>query len=132
MENIQTILGDYSFEELPHYDTINDLLEDLAPEELKKLQHNLITRLIQMKCFNKYRLKKQWLVSIDGTRLFTFDKRHCEHCLTKTHNKGKVNEYTQYFHYVLEAKITLLLTYIRTDKPSLYYRKTTTCSLKIK
>lgn len=107
IENIQAMLKDYSFEELPHYDTINDLLEDFAPEELKKLQHNMITRLIQMKCFNAYRLKKQWLISIDGTRLFTFDQRHCKHCLTKTHNKGKTNEYTQYFHYVLEAKITI-------------------------
>lgn len=108
IKNIQAMLGDNSFEDLPQYDTINDLLEDFDPEELKKLQHKLITRLIQMKCFDKYRFKKQWLISIDGTGLFTFNKRHCEHCLTKTHNKGKPNEYTQYFHYVLEAKITIL------------------------
>ena len=44
---------------------------------------------------------------MDGTGLFCFKERHCEHCLTKTTNKGTEEEKTIYYHHVLEAKIVL-------------------------
>jgi hypothetical protein len=52
------------------------------------------------------------------TQLFSFNERHCEHCLTKTVNKGKPEEKTYYYHSVLEAKIVIgddLVISIATD-----------------
>lgn len=107
ISNFQKIFSDISIEELPHYDTINNFLSRLKPEELKKIQYALIKKLIRMKCFNTCRYKKLWLISIDGSGMYVFDKRHCDHCLTKTYKKGTPQEYTKYFHYVLEAKLTV-------------------------
>lgn len=107
IENIRKIFGDYTIEELPHYDTINNFLSELPIKELVKLRNKLIVRLIKMKCFNSYKVKKNWLVSIDGTGLYMFKYKHCKHCLTKTFNRGESDEYTLYFHYVLEAKLTI-------------------------
>lgn len=107
IENMKRLLKDKSIIELPHYDTINDLLEVLEPDEMKTLRHMLIVRLIQMKCFNSYKCGESWLIGIDGTKLYVFKERHCDHCLTKVYNKGKPDEYTLYFHYVLEAKLII-------------------------
>ena len=44
---------------------------------------------------------------VDGTCLMTFKKRHYKHCLKRVYNKGEENEYTIYYHYVLEAKLVV-------------------------
>lgn len=57
--------------------------------------------LIRKKVLYPYRLfDRYFVIVIDGTGTLTFDERHCEHCLTRTH-KGK----TLYYHNVLEAKL---------------------------
>jgi hypothetical protein len=40
------------------------------------------------------------LIAIDGTGVLVFTKRHCAHCLTRTHNGV-----TTYYHPLLEAKL---------------------------
>ena len=37
----------------------------------------------------------------------SFKERHCNHCLKKTYNKGEEDEYSIYYHYVLEAKLVV-------------------------
>ena len=54
------------------------------------------------RAFNKY-----WQILIDGTDIYRFDEKHCDHCLTQTHNKGSKEEYTTYYHKILEAKLVL-------------------------
>ena len=80
------------------------------------MHHSAFTRsngiigyaLIRKKSFDGGRfLNEQWVVIVDGTQLFCFKKRHCEHCLTKTFNKGTEEEKTIYYHQVLEAKLVL-------------------------
>ena len=44
---------------------------------------------------------------IDGTRLYTSYEPLNGHYLFKVHNKGTTDEYTEYYYYVLEAKIVL-------------------------
>ena len=57
--------------------------------------------LIRKKVLDSFRLFGKWFtIAFDGTQLFSFAERHCEHCLTRTHN-GK----TTYYHPVLEAKL---------------------------
>jgi hypothetical protein len=87
---------------LPQADTTDDVLRELPPGELEILKAHLVSGLFEQKILRKFRfLGKFYLVAVDGTGISTFEKRHCDHCLTKTSKNGVVT----YFHYVLEAKI---------------------------
>jgi hypothetical protein len=106
--SIYRILGIDEKKTLPHYVTINECLAKLDSEELEKIRKKMVYRLIRKKSFDEAKfLGKHWLVIADGTQLFCFKERHCEHCLTKTFNKGTEEEKTVYYHQVLEAKIIL-------------------------
>ena len=107
IKNIGNILG-IELEEIPHYDTINNVFEQINIEELRKIQKYMVNRLIRSKMFDKYRFKgKYFQIVIDGTNMMKFKKRHCKHCSKRVHNEGKENEYRIYYHYVLEAKLVV-------------------------
>jgi len=57
-------------------------------------------KLLRSRQLEDYRLGIYYLIAIDGTELYRFSEKHCEHCLYETRNGKK-----QYFHRVLEAKI---------------------------
>lgn len=106
IKNIGKIL-EVEIEELPHYDTINDVFEKIKVEELRKIQKYMVQRIIRSKMFDKYKYKgKYFQIVVDGTGLATFKRRHCRNCLKKTYNKGE-EEYSRYYHYVLEAKLVV-------------------------
>ena len=87
---------------LPHADTIDDVLRALSPEELEMLKMHLVSGLIEQKLFRKFRLLgKSYMVAVDATGMASFDHKHCDQCLTKTSKTGVVT----YYHYVLEAKL---------------------------
>lgn len=107
IKNIEEVLG-IRLEELPHYDTINNVFKTVDIIELRKIQKYMVTKLIRSKMFDKYRYKdKYFQIVIDGTGLTSFKQRHCKHCLKRIHNKGQEDEYTIYYHYVLEAKLVV-------------------------
>ena len=107
IKNIANILN-VELDEIPHYDTINNVFEKLDIDELRKIQKYMAYRLIRSKMFDKYRYKgKFFQIVIDGTGIVSFKEKHCDHCLKKTYNKGKSDEYTIYYHYVLEAKLVV-------------------------
>lgn len=107
IKNIANLL-DLELEEIPHHDTINEVFENIDVEQLRGIQKYMVTSLIRSKMFDKYRFKgKYFQIVIDGTGLVTFKQRHCKNCLKKTFNKGEENEYSIYYHYVLEAKIVV-------------------------
>jgi len=109
IENARQILGLETLAELPHWSSINDYLERLKPEELESILPKLCNRLIRMRSFESSRIRnKYWQIIVDGVHLFTFNERHCPHCLTKTHKDKNGNTiWTEYYHYVLEAKLVL-------------------------
>jgi len=87
---------------LPHQDTVNKELCRLDSAELEQIKMDLMSNLLAQKFLRKARLlNRYYLVAVDATGVMSFDKRHCEHCLTKKSKNGK----TTYFHYVLEAKL---------------------------
>jgi hypothetical protein len=87
---------------LPHPDTIDQVMRDLPAQCLEKLKTQLVSNLFEQKLLRKFRfLGRYYFLAVDATGIQTFDKRHCEHCLTKTSKTGV----TTYFHYVLEAKL---------------------------
>lgn len=107
IKNIAELL-EIELEELPHYDTINNVFEQIKIEELRKIQKYMVTTLIRSKMFDKYRyMGKYFQIVIDGTGIMSFKERHCKHCLKRTYNKGTDEEKTIYYHYVLEAKLVV-------------------------
>lgn len=98
-----------TLEELPHYDTINNFLTHLKPENLHHIRTYMIKELVKKRCFDSYRInRKYWGIIIDGTGLFTFQEKHCEHCLKREYKDKEGNvEKTVYMHHVLEAKLVV-------------------------
>jgi hypothetical protein len=88
--------------QLPHQDTVKDVLCALPDSDLEQVKMDLISKLFEQKWLRQYRLLNEYyLIAVDATGVVSFDEPHCEHCLTKTSKNGK----TTYFHYVLEAKL---------------------------
>lgn len=110
IDNIATVLGYEVLEEIPHYDTINNFLKKLEISDLEKIRDYMIRELLKKRSLEKYRLlDKYWCIAIDGSQLFSFKEKHCDHCLKKEHkNKdtGEIESVT-YYHTVLEAKLIL-------------------------
>lgn len=88
-------------DDLPHYDTINDVFDDLNIEELRKIQKYIVYALIRSKMFDKFRYNGKFQLLIDGTGLVSFNHKHCDHCLVKKHSDNHLT----YEHNVLEAKL---------------------------
>ena len=87
---------------LPDLDTSNKLLEILTPQELELIKQKLISRLIERKVLNKFRvLGLYYVVAIDGTGVQSFDKEPYPECPYKVSKNGV---YT-WMASVLEAKI---------------------------
>jgi len=91
----------FGVDSFPHGDTVEDAFSKLEPDEVQDVVSSMSEKLIRKKVLYPYRLlDKYFVIAADGTGTLTFSKRHCPHCLTRTHN-GK----TQYYHKVLEAKL---------------------------
>src|SRR5699024_420822 len=109
IENMNKVFKDSNLEELPHYDTINDFLERLQPDELSEIRTYMIQELLRKRCFEGFRITgRYWPIIIDGTGLYTFQERHCDYCLRREYkdDEGKVTD-TVYMHHVLEAKLVV-------------------------
>lgn len=108
--NVAKSLGYDSLEEIPHYDTINNFLKRLEVSELEKIRDYMIRELLKKRSLEKYRLQdKYWCIAIDGSQLFSFKEKHCDHCLKKEHKNKETGEIESitYYHTVLEAKLIL-------------------------
>jgi len=104
IENINHILNE-NYIELPHKDTLTNIINELKYEELEQIQTNMIKILIKSKMLDKYRYNGMFHVVIDGTGLFSTPIYLGEQAITKVYNEGKENEYKLYSYYTLEAKI---------------------------
>ncbi|OQW97841.1 MAG: hypothetical protein BWK77_00800 [Verrucomicrobia bacterium A1] len=90
-----------ALEALPHLDTLEKVLRSFQPDTLETLLAQLIRRLIRMKALDDWRVGGRFLLAIDGTGLYAFPRRHCEHCIETRHDSGAVT----YSHKVLVAFI---------------------------
>jgi len=94
----QALFGVKSF---PHGDTLEATFSNLETEQIQTVVTGMTETLIRKKVLYNYRLLGiYFIVAIDGTGTISFGRRHCPHCLTRTHNKK-----TLYYHPVLEAKL---------------------------
>ena len=100
IDNLSKIIN-ADLSDLPHYDTINDVFDDLDINELRKIQKYIVNALIRSKMFDKFRYNGRFQLLVDGTGLVSFNHKHCDHCLVKKHSDGHFT----YEHQVLEAKL---------------------------
>ncbi|MGM8364511.1 transposase family protein [Virgibacillus sp. W0181] len=109
IENMRMYFKLDTLEELPHYDIINNFLSALNPEELGEIRTYMIKQLLKKRCFEQFRINgKYWGIIVDGTGLFTFDEKHCEHCLRREYKNEETGEIKViYMHHVLEAKLVV-------------------------
>lgn len=110
IENMGKAMGYEELEELPHYDTINNFLKKLDNYQLEKIRKYMIKELLKKRSLEHYRYNdKYWTIAIDGTGMFSFNKRHCEHCLKRTFKNKETGEIerVEYYHNVLEAKLVI-------------------------
>lgn len=112
IENFGKIVKNFELAEIPHHDTVNDFLKELNPDELLRVRTGMIKELLSKRSFEQYRFENKkkyyWLVAVDATGTHSFNKRHCEHCLTRKHvDKETGKETYSYYHNVLEAKLIL-------------------------
>ena len=129
--NLSKII-DEELKDLPHYDTINDVFNDLNIDELRMIQKYIVNALIRSKMFDKFRYQGKIQLLIDGTGLVKFNYRHCDHCLVKKHSDGNIT----YEHQVLEAKnvfdsfvISLVSEFIDKPDPSVINIKKQDCEM---
>ena len=94
------LLG-FDVDALPHLDTLEKVVRRLNPEQMEELHVQLIRRLIRMKALDDWRVDGRFLLAVDGTGLYSFHERHCEHCIETRHSSGVVT----YGHKVLVAFI---------------------------
>ncbi|WP_170008574.1 hypothetical protein [Bacillus fonticola] len=109
IENVRKTLQLDELEEFPHYDTINDFLTGLEVTELEEIRIYMIKELFNKRCFDQYKIEgRYWGVIFDGTGLYSFEKKHCEHCLRREYKNKETGEIqTVYMHHVLEAKLVV-------------------------
>ena len=104
INNINHILNT-NYIELPHKDTLINVISEIKFEELEKVQTNIIKTLIRSKMLDKYRFNGLFHIVIDGTGLYSTRVNLGEQAITKVYNKDEENEYILYSYYVLEAKL---------------------------
>ena len=109
IHNIWELCGEKApADEIPYWETINKYLERLDPQELQDVVCQLVYRLVRSRAFADARVRnKYWQVIVDGTQIHSSRKELDEKSLYRIHNKGTDREYTEYYYYVLEAKIVL-------------------------
>ena len=101
-------LCDEELEELPYWETINNYLKRINPDELQNIIIELVKRLIRSRAFEEGRIRNRyWQIVLDGTGLCASRKELDGKSLYRIYNKGTEEEYREYLYYALEAKLIL-------------------------
>ena len=99
IKNISDICKKH-LEELPYWETIQDVFINLKIDELRDIQKYIVVSLIRSKMFDKYRYNGAFQLLFDGTGLSSHDYNLNGNCLIRKH-KDKIT----YLKYVLECKL---------------------------
>ena len=87
-------------DEVPDWQTIQDVIEDLSYEEIEDIRKYIVNALLRSKMFDRFRYNNSLQLLVDATGLSSHDYNLNGNCLTRTKD-GK----TKYYKYVLEAKL---------------------------
>ena len=98
-------MGVELYKYLPHHVTENEYLARLNPNELQDTVQSMVYDIIRRKSLNEVKFMGKWVIIIDGTQLYSNDRKINDKCLEHHYNKGTDQETVNYNVDVLEAKI---------------------------
>lgn len=98
-----SIICNQNLEELPYWETIQDVFININTDELRNIQKYSVKALIRSKMFDKYRFNGCFQLLFDGTGLSNHDYNLNDNCLIRKHRDGKIS----YYKYVLECKLVV-------------------------
>ena len=98
-----SIICNQNLEELPYWETIQDVFININTDELRNIQKYIVKALIRSKMFDKYRFNGCFQLLFDGTGLSNHDYNLNDNCLIRKHRDGKIS----YYKYVLECKLVV-------------------------
>ena len=87
--------------ELPYWETIQDVFIHLDINELRDIQKYIVKALMRSKMFDKYKFNNAFQLLFDGTGLTNHDYNLNGNCLPRKSKDGK----NSYYKYVLECKL---------------------------
>ena len=102
IKNLSKICGQ-NLEELPYWETIQDIFMNIKTEELRNIQKYIVKTLLRSKMFDRYKFNKSFQLVFDGTGLSNHDYNLNNNCLQIKHKYGKIS----YYKYVLECKLVV-------------------------
>lgn len=102
IKNLSTICKQ-DLNELPYWETIQDVFININIKELREIQKYIVKSLLRSKMFDKYRFNGSFQLLFDGTGLSNHDYDLNNNCIKKKHKDGKVS----YYKYVLECKLVV-------------------------
>lgn len=100
IKNISKICGQ-QLDELPYWETIQDVFININTEELRNIQKYIVKTLIRSKMFDKFKYEGYFQLVIDGTGLSSHNYNLNNNCIIKNYKDGK----KVYCKYVLECKL---------------------------
>jgi len=101
-------LCETDLKELPYWESVNNYLKGVNPEELQKTVCALVKRLIRSRVFEDARIRgRYWHILIDGSGIVSSREELDGNYIFKVHHRGTPEEYTEYDYYALEAKLVL-------------------------
>ena len=87
---------------LPHMDTVDEVLRQIAPKKLEALKTLLVKGLLKRRVLHKFRLLDKYFgIAIDATGYASFEQAPYEGCPYRKSKKGKIT----YLQPILEAKL---------------------------
>lgn len=111
IKNISALCND-ELVEMPNWQTIQDVIENLSYQEIENIRTRIVKRLIRSKMFDKYKYEGSFQILVDATGIASRDYNLNDNCLTRTtksikkiDGKKQTVETTTFYKYVLEAKL---------------------------
>lgn len=92
-----------NLDEVPDWQTIQDVIEQLDIEEIRNIRKYMVKSLIRSKMFDKYRYNGYFQLLVDATGVSSHDYNLNNNCIIKKSKNGVIKYYKQ----VLEAKIVV-------------------------
>lgn len=102
IQNVATICKQ-NLNELPYWETIQDVFINMDIEQLRDIQKYIVKALLRSKMFDKYKFNDAFQLLFDGTGLSNHDYNLNDNCLMRKHKDGKIS----FYKYVLECKLVV-------------------------
>lgn len=89
--------------EIPHWQTIQDVIEQLDIEEIRSIRRYMVKAIVRSKMFDNARYNGAFQLLVDATGVSSHSYNLNNTCITKKSKNGIL----KYYKYVLEAKLVV-------------------------